>query len=1112
MSILVQVLGSSGFFLTAFHVVSSARQSGDLIRLRRGRTLPFNAEIVEIDESRDIALLVATLPVGIILRPAPIATVSDVGRLTVLQMLDPAQGIVAPLPVAVPSVGETAVSYKFGGRERIIENVWSQQGLTIPGGISGAPVVSDQDDAVVAVAAAGADVLTQAFFIPLATARPKPSHRRIADAIVIAKEGSTRLGRFPNERGISVRCWLYTKSSIQSLSISGVYEKASAVYRPLLWAAVDGFLRSDTSVAILAGTSGVGKSASLAHLVSTHTVRGPVLLLRAAKLTVTGRNIDTALPSALGLQDVTALEHLSDAPMAAPLIIIDGINELPISRDEWPHFVEIGLLNFVNIIKRKYWKLLITTRTDRLDDLGQLQQAVQLYTTQDQSTQEERPKVPCVRLESFERQEFDQLLRLHNLPATLPFPELRHPIVFRLMLADSKEGKVAAGRIRTLFEQYYTRMVIGIHIRCSTRSRDRIATLLETLTALDKTVRLGYISSAAMTDVNEEAIVEAAVSEGLLERVVGGYRYVYDELFDFVLAKSLVVTFKQLFRDTVASAIEIVDLCIKTGATFGAVARTLELLSDQDPEAFAIASQLIADEMKLRNRVDTAEAGYMIPIMRLRNIIQVLSRVEKGGALDRAKDVSPLLGIRTASGGIIKSDTMNPHLFLSDDHISYAFDDGRMWRMVRLSARSNPDRDSWPFRLRDIKDDSAHEFARELFQFEQYKVLHHMMTGFPDHTLGHLLAGLDDDESFGREHSFGSFCAQAIAVYSDKFAFDVIFDRLVKCRSHKAIEVLKRLCRAHVDETLMRYLTQHTDLISKPDLAATILCELIDTLPNRQNQLIKVSIDLVVRHQHSLSLYAPFFTLWAAAPERDDLSARFRQAWSSGAATDNDMLRAAESGLLPFDDVFNVLVGRLPRASDKNASWISNWDAYLFEPIDSSERLNKIDKIIDALLEGCEETTDALISQTEHLLYQTFPAKTVSNKLRSLVEQNCKERPKRAANCLIYPMANHNFDHLEEYVQRDLCNIVTLFFGFDEIIETLELCMERTLASFKTKYLAQRIVERYGAQALFEEVKDRYFDSSMGNVPKVGETFVKMLEEIEPITFELYRGSLMYKP
>jgi hypothetical protein len=65
-------------------------------------------------------------------------------------MLDPEDGIVAPLPVAVPFVGETAVAYEFDGARRIIDEVWSQQGLTIPGGTSGAPVISEDDDAAIA--------------------------------------------------------------------------------------------------------------------------------------------------------------------------------------------------------------------------------------------------------------------------------------------------------------------------------------------------------------------------------------------------------------------------------------------------------------------------------------------------------------------------------------------------------------------------------------------------------------------------------------------------------------------------------------------------------------------------------------------------------------------------------------------------------------------------------------------------------------------------------------------------------------------------------------------------------------------------------------------------
>ena len=161
----------SGLFLTAYHVISPAVHGKLPIKLRRGNSRGFAAKIVDINRERDLALLSAKVPANVHLRSFAIAPVHDVGRLTVLQMLNPDQGIIAPLFVSVPFAGETAVEMEVDGELVTIDRVWSQQGLQIAGGVSGAPVVSELDDAIVAVACAGADRLDQAFFVPLISAQ-----------------------------------------------------------------------------------------------------------------------------------------------------------------------------------------------------------------------------------------------------------------------------------------------------------------------------------------------------------------------------------------------------------------------------------------------------------------------------------------------------------------------------------------------------------------------------------------------------------------------------------------------------------------------------------------------------------------------------------------------------------------------------------------------------------------------------------------------------------------------------------------------------------------------------------------------------------------------------
>jgi hypothetical protein len=120
--------------------------------------------------------------------------------------------------------------------------------------------MSEDDDAIVAVACAGADPLSQSFFVPLISALPKVgqvSGQLILAAISIAKDKSTRLGRYPNYRGILVRSWLQTRQAVQSLAESGVYERNYVIARPSLTSNILIFLRNDNrNAASLAGNSG----------------------------------------------------------------------------------------------------------------------------------------------------------------------------------------------------------------------------------------------------------------------------------------------------------------------------------------------------------------------------------------------------------------------------------------------------------------------------------------------------------------------------------------------------------------------------------------------------------------------------------------------------------------------------------------------------------------------------------------------------------------------------------------------------------------------------------------------------------------------------------------
>jgi hypothetical protein len=1127
---LIHKSAASGTFITVFHVVSSAWHQKRTVLLRRTKDQEFPADIVAVNETRDLALLVASkMPSGLGLRPTPISTVDNVGRLTVLSMLDPEGGIVAPLPVTVPFIGETAVAYEVGGVRRFINEVWSQQGLKISFGTSGAPVISEEDDAAVAVACAGADAIEQTFFVPLLSAQRQTSdadHRLVAEAIGIATEASTRLGRIPNERGVKLRCWLQCRASAQSLVISGVYDRDHTIPRTSLDASIERFLASSKHVAILAGTSGSGKSVGLARIARSRSLSRPCLLLRAAQIKITERPLEDALASALGMPDADSVSDIATYD-SAPLLIIDGINELGLRREDWPAFVQIHLAHTADLLKRKGWKLLISTRSDRLDDLQDADRFVSLYdpTTESEAASDQtkkrrrtkqakqagETKLKFIRTGAFERDEFDRLIKLHGLPGDLPFADLRHPIVFRLMVETYKKKEAAPIRIRSLFEDYFSTLVTRIHVRCPGRSKDRISKMLESWTALPETTSLGYIDSASLDGAENEAIAEAAVAEGLLERAPNGYRYVYDEIFDFVRAKPLVGHLARCSDNAAQSVLEALDTLLGSGGSPWAVARAFEMLSDSQPEALVTLAEKLATELKAKNVVDTSQNGYMAPVLRLANVVRVLTRVEKGGPLDRAKDELPLFGIDGADPGEVWDFGSFVPYAASEDHISYAFDEERMWRMIRLAATFGKERtDSYPFRSKDILDDDAHDHAKDQFNFlEKFMVLRHFVSGFPQRALTRLMSGLSEKSQLGREHTFGSFCAQVIAVYADRFELTDLMKLLVAKPDYEATQLLVRLFLLYPAKAQENFFSKDVGLPAQPERAASILSTIASAGPTLSDKVAEIAAGLISNHGHSVFLYSAFFERWKETPFREFVATAMLREWHTGKASVRSLIKLADDGLLPSDELFDLILERLRSGKGALYDLVSPLSQHIGRSYDSQQKIAAIDKILAALWEGFPVLTDDHTYAAETLLNLAVRARSVSPSLEKLLERICTGRP-QAATALRYPICKDDFGNLSEPMQLKVCDLVVSKTDRESAFGVLSLCLERVPKEFRTRYVARILVSAFGSDFLFEIAASRVEAyRSMESKPSSDTiALIEILKELDPGSFQRYRDVL----
>jgi len=268
-------------------------------------------------------------------------------------------------------------------------------------------------------------------------------------------------------------------------------------------------------------------------------------------------------------------------------------------------------------------------------------------------------------------------------------------MVFRLMVQSHGGGRAATVRIRELFAQYFANLIDRIHKRCPQRNRERIIELIETWSTSDRSTSPGYIAHEKLGETSNEAIAEAAVTEGLFERVPGGYRYIHDEVFDYAHARGLVNDLVTALSRPDCQALYLVDSALNNGSTFGSVARAIELLSDKYPTLLERFATMLTSE--LHNRPRTDRVSY-ISLGKLRGITGVLCRVEKGSLLDPAKDELPIFRIPgLPDGSQWRLSSPLPH-----DVSDNPFDEERIWRMVRFAAGSEPDKDAYPFRPKSL--------------------------------------------------------------------------------------------------------------------------------------------------------------------------------------------------------------------------------------------------------------------------------------------------------------------------------------------------------------------------------------------------------------------------
>jgi hypothetical protein len=399
---------------------------------------------------------------------------------------------------------------------------------TIGPGLSGAPVLDADWGAVIGIVTAKARVRGRArgFAIPLAqSAAAEPSLAAICDENDAAVP---RYGPYLNVAGARAVCNEQRRGAAARLVTERRLALDRYCERRTVTEALERFFAASHPVLPLIGPSGIGKTTELVHLAKALEDE-TALLFSAAELAprlpeglVAG--LDSGLQAA-GFDDrlagVTALADTLRGGGGELLVLLDGLNETtaglgPTGKDwlrrmtSW--LCEHGARAIVTA-RPEYWSLVSSDAPDAAAGQG-----IEGTPIGDFSEEEAR----------LARQRY----ALHDA-------ELRsvgHPLLLRI-LSDLGEG--AHLGLYDAVERYVDRQCIQA-ARASTSSRRLVNDVLQTVVsaldprtlALERRTVLGLVGE-------HQGVVDALIDEHLIVDIGGGFRFAFDDIAEYLLARGL---------------------------------------------------------------------------------------------------------------------------------------------------------------------------------------------------------------------------------------------------------------------------------------------------------------------------------------------------------------------------------------------------------------------------------------------------------------------------------------------------------------------------------------------------------------------------------------------
>jgi hypothetical protein len=527
------VIHEDGTVLTCHHVVDGLA----LIRLRGpgGSIQEAEGAAVIAAPDIDLALICVSSPFG-----APLPVVSDAKATTEYWTKGYhrlGESIRAAFPVQGRIIGRTSVSYRTDTSSYDIPDVFVLRDDSIDPGLSGAPVLDPEVGVVVAVVSTKLvrNKEDGGFAVPIARAA---AHRKLAKVVAHNQATIPVFGTYLNAPAARALCKDVTDSEIDNLAQLRSVDLSRRVPRSEVEAGIRRFLSSDVSIFALVGPSGVGKSTEVAAI--AQQLPGRALLLRGSSLhrESTGgvsEAIRAALARAGGNRSLPDNPDEAIARALSPdsglIVLLDAFNEAPFSGrafEEW-------IANTRSWLRNKPARLIVSCRSELWRDLVGPPLSAKLDGRE--------PVV--IPLGTFSKKEYREAAQAYGLSVSIDWPILRLPLALRLCARHQQgpsQSLDAIMSINDVIEAYVEDVARNLAVS-GTRPplsaqvmRNRLvetaALMLERGTDVVDMPALGEIFGTTIT-------ADALLSEGVMSSTPSGYRFVYDDVSDWLQAQRL---------------------------------------------------------------------------------------------------------------------------------------------------------------------------------------------------------------------------------------------------------------------------------------------------------------------------------------------------------------------------------------------------------------------------------------------------------------------------------------------------------------------------------------------------------------------------------------------